>query len=223
MARSKDVSGPSMTPNQVVAFNLREARKLRAWTQEEATEALVPFLGIKWSKATYSQAERSFFDSKRIRHFSADELHAFSRAFRVPVLWFFLPPPSAPEEEVPPIINLEQAAADGESSAALLGRMFDEAALDQLHERLKELYRALPDDELLPHQKQLARLSTETYLTLLERELGDVSHWAEVVGELGKVLQILEVITPNQIVEQMLLDTSEKLRRWPDAMPEDRE
>jgi hypothetical protein len=32
----------TMTPNQVVAYNVAKARALRGWTQEQAAEALAP-------------------------------------------------------------------------------------------------------------------------------------------------------------------------------------
>lgn len=49
----------TLTPNRVVAYNLARARSLRGWTQEQAAERLEPFLGVRWSKATFSAAERS--------------------------------------------------------------------------------------------------------------------------------------------------------------------
>ena len=67
----------SFTPNQVVAQRIVIARELRGWTQEEAAERLEPFLGARWSGATFSIVERSV-DGKRIRQFSADELVALS-------------------------------------------------------------------------------------------------------------------------------------------------
>ena len=72
-----------ISPNQVVAFNLAEARTLRGWTQEKAAVELEPFVGARWSKATFSAAERSV-DGQRVRQFTADEIVAFSRCFRVP-------------------------------------------------------------------------------------------------------------------------------------------
>src|SRR3954471_24800448 len=81
-----------LTPNQVVAYNLTAARELRGWTQDQAGDALEPYLGVRWSKASVSQAERSVA-GKFIRQFEADEIVAFARAFQVPITWFFLPPP----------------------------------------------------------------------------------------------------------------------------------
>ncbi len=47
---------------------------------------------LAWSKATFSQAERSI-DPGKSRAFSADEIVAFADTFGLPVVWFFLPPP----------------------------------------------------------------------------------------------------------------------------------
>ncbi len=80
----------AFTPNQVVAQRIAFARQLRGWTQEEAADRLEPYLGARWSAATFSIVERSV-DGKRIRQFTADELVALSRAFDVPIGWWFTP------------------------------------------------------------------------------------------------------------------------------------
>ena len=77
--------------NQIVADRLRAARTLRGWAQAEAAERLEPYLGERWSVATYSAAERSTEHVDRIRQFSADDLVAFAAAFDLPVQFFFLP------------------------------------------------------------------------------------------------------------------------------------
>ncbi|HKN40378.1 MAG TPA: helix-turn-helix transcriptional regulator, partial [Acidimicrobiia bacterium] len=82
---------PALTPNQVVAYNLPRARLVRGWTQEQAAEALAPYLGTKWSVANFSAIERSV-DGGRVRQFTADELFALSRAFRLPIGFFLTPP-----------------------------------------------------------------------------------------------------------------------------------
>jgi transcriptional regulator with XRE-family HTH domain len=79
-----------LSPNQLVALNLARARRLRGWTQEQAAERLAPYLGVHWSKATYSAAERSATGERR-RLFDADDLLAFARAFELPIGWFLLP------------------------------------------------------------------------------------------------------------------------------------
>ncbi len=84
-----------LTPNQVVAYNLPRARLYRGWTQEQAAEALAPYLGTKWSVANFSAIERSV-DGGRIRQFTADELFALSRGFGLPIGFFLTPPGDDP-------------------------------------------------------------------------------------------------------------------------------
>ena len=45
------------TINQFVARNMALLRTSRGWTQSEAAERLAPYLGVRWSKASYSAAE----------------------------------------------------------------------------------------------------------------------------------------------------------------------
>lgn len=78
--------------NQVVAYNVRAARELRSWTQEELSERLEPYLGQRLSQAGVSAIERAW-DGDRRREFDAHELLIFSMVFSLPMLWFLLPPP----------------------------------------------------------------------------------------------------------------------------------
>jgi len=80
-----------MTANQLVAFNLRNAREGLGLTQEMAAQRLEPYIGKRWSVASFSDAERSA-DNGRTREFDANELLAFSQAFGKPIAWFFTPP-----------------------------------------------------------------------------------------------------------------------------------
>jgi transcriptional regulator with XRE-family HTH domain len=76
-----------LTPNQLVAAKLREARLQRGWTQEEAAARLEPYLGERWSVAVFSAAERSVA-GKRVRQFTADDIAAFAKAFDMSPAWF---------------------------------------------------------------------------------------------------------------------------------------
>src|SRR4051794_3911194 len=78
-----------LSANQVVAYNLRRARG--AETQEQAAQRLENYLGRRWSKASFSDAERSA-ENGRTRVFDANELLAFSRTFGKPISWFFTAP-----------------------------------------------------------------------------------------------------------------------------------
>ena len=92
MAR-KDLVQPDMNPNGIVAWNLRQARKLRRWTQAETVKRLSEF-GIQWSVPSLSDAERSWKPDARYREFTASDLVTFSLTFELPLSWWFLPPTS---------------------------------------------------------------------------------------------------------------------------------
>jgi transcriptional regulator with XRE-family HTH domain len=82
---------PQVDLNQVVAFNVRAARELRGWTQEELAERLERYLGQRLTQAGVSSIERAW-DSDRRREFDAHELLIFAMVFDLPIIWFLLPP-----------------------------------------------------------------------------------------------------------------------------------
>jgi hypothetical protein len=90
----------SLTANQLVAYNLMRIRRARGLSQEQARDLLEPCLGVRWSKAVYSAAERSY-DGNRVRQFTADDLLAMALAFEVPVVYFFLPPQPEDRKNAP--------------------------------------------------------------------------------------------------------------------------
>ena len=126
-ATSDDAPSPGfvgLTPNQVVAFNLARAREWKGWTQDEAAEALEPYLGKRWSKASVSQAERSIA-GRFIRQFDADEIVAFARAFELPIGWFFMPPPPWSAEPGQPVkLSTPDAERYGTALAELVDLVF---------------------------------------------------------------------------------------------------
>ncbi|MDQ6783440.1 MAG: helix-turn-helix transcriptional regulator [Actinomycetota bacterium] len=91
MPRRRKQTPQLLTVNQIIAFNVAKARLMRGWTQEEAARAIAPYLGTLLSPASFSAIERSV-DAGRVREFDGDELLAFARGFRVPLVWFFTPP-----------------------------------------------------------------------------------------------------------------------------------
>ncbi len=78
--------------NQVVAYNVRAARELRGWTQDELAVRLEPYLGQRMTQAGVSSIERAW-DGDRRREFDAHELLVFAMVFELPIIWFLLPPP----------------------------------------------------------------------------------------------------------------------------------
>ena len=83
---------PEVDLNQVVAYNVRAARELRGWTQEELADRLEPYLGQRLTQASVSAIERAW-DGDRRREFDAHELLFFAMVFDLPIMWFLLPPP----------------------------------------------------------------------------------------------------------------------------------
>lgn len=122
-----------ITLDQVVAYNLRRARRLRGWTQAQAAEQLEPFLGERWSSAVFSAAERSY-EGNRIREFTASHVLAFSRGFDVPIAWFYEPP--APSTRI--TSRGSDQSISGEDLVKLLGSRTQEAQ-DALRRTLKGL------------------------------------------------------------------------------------
>jgi hypothetical protein len=106
------------TVSQVVAANLRRARETKGWSQEQAAAECAPYLGEEWSRALWSQAERSV-DGKRIRTFSIDEVVAFSKAFGIELIWWLLPEPDRVPDQV------GQLAADEYLDLVWLTRPYD--------------------------------------------------------------------------------------------------
>lgn len=93
--RSKPVPPPppdDVDLNQVVAYNVRAARDLRGWTQDEFAAQLEPYLGQRMTQAGVSSIERAW-DGERRREFDAHELLVFAMVFELPIIWFLLPPP----------------------------------------------------------------------------------------------------------------------------------
>jgi transcriptional regulator with XRE-family HTH domain len=98
--RSRKRRPEALTASGIVALNLKRARELRGLSQAEAGELLGDYLRKPWSAATVSAAERSW-ERGPARSFTANELDGFSRAFRLPLLWFLLPPEGTQAEGRP--------------------------------------------------------------------------------------------------------------------------
>lgn len=114
------------TADQVVAFNLRRARELRNWTQDEAAERLEPYLGERWSRVVFSAAERSV-SGGRVRQFSASQLVAIAATFELPIAFFLMPP-----------VEVEAIAPSG-AQKALTPEQLIELAITRQDDRVQEL------------------------------------------------------------------------------------
>jgi hypothetical protein len=176
-----------ITPNQIVAFNLTEARRLRGWTQEEAAAELEPYVGARWSKATFSSAERSI-DGRRVRQFTADEIVAFSRCFDVPIGYFFMPPRPS-QSETPVRFATAEDRDLGLSLAELLDAIFGTPGeREVMSARLNEYLGEIPMQDLTAAQDRLTWQAEDALNAVVMKQLGRFDEWeAALTGLISQV------------------------------------
>ncbi len=171
--------------NQLVAMNMRILRASRRWTQDEAAEQLKPYLGVQWSKASYSAAETSCGRGERIRQFSADDIVALAAAFDEPVLRFFTPGIPAGD---PPMIKTSESGSRMtlvEYLRILFGGEEGRANLEaQLARILKRLEDLLPDTDLA----ELLRLPQTPLLANLKKRKEELAAWDQTLAELSRLV-----------------------------------
>lgn len=180
-----------ITPNQLVGYNLFCARQERGWTQAQAAEALEPHLGVRWTVAQVSAAERSV-DGTRIRQFTADDIVAFAQAFGVPITYFFLPPrPTATWSKV------TQGTTDDQLNRTMavmidliLGDPNEGAA--RLASHLSEIMRDLDPALFSDAQKRIFALARLRLLGVVSHAIGSIGGWQESLRSLADELGTLE-------------------------------
>ena len=170
LSYSADMSrqDPPRTPNQIVAQNLHDARRAKGWTQEKAAAELEPYIGTRWSKTVWSNAERSA-DSGPPRQFTADDIVALARCFDVPVLYFFLPSDFSPA----PVATSDHP--DGMKPAEYLERVVGDTSL--LLRRVEAAIGYIPSDELTEAQRQLQEQAQHNEIVIMQRVFGDLRYW----------------------------------------------
>jgi|GEM_PF-1927267 len=206
MARKKpaEIEDPvKITPNQIIAFNLTVARQLRGWTQEEAAVKLEPFVGARWSKATFSSAERSI-DGRRIRQFTADEIVAFSRCFDVPIGFFFMPPRPS-ESETPTRFATAENDDYGLSLAELLDAIFGTPGeRDVMSERLNEYLGEISMQDLTKAQDRLTWQAEDALNAVVMKQLGRFDEWEGALVELTSQVRSWKNSAKAKAVRQAL-------------------
>ncbi len=207
-----------LTPNQVVAYNLTRARELKGWTQDQAAEALEPYLGVRWSKASVSQAERSVAGGF-VRNFTADEIVAFARAFDQPVTWFFMPPPPWAGPGMPTKLDVPDEPVFGEVVALLVDLVFgDELQQAQLALRLDAFLAELGTAGLTWAQGRITALAGQRVAALVRHSFTDLGQWQTSLRSLANQLEDLEVRAKRAVADEVGIADSEL--RLP-AGPED--
>jgi uncharacterized coiled-coil protein SlyX len=195
MARKKSVEPEpevplywGMTPNQIVAYNLNQARLWKGWTQEEAADALAPFVGSRWSKANFSAAERSM-DGQRIRNFDADEIVAFARTFDLPVTFFFMPPvPWA--DNLPVRLQTPDAGPLGVALTKMVDLVFGERHnMALLSERLQQFLERLGPERVADAQGRIQKLVLARMSKLVKESFGDLDRWQTQLRSMANQLE----------------------------------
>jgi len=192
-----------ITPNQIVAFNLTVARQLRGWTQEEAAAQLEPYVGARWSKATFSSAERSI-DGRRIRQFTADEIVAFSRCFDVPIGFFFMPPRPS-QSETPVRFATAENDDYGLSLAELLDAIFGTPGeCEVMSARLNEYLGEIPMRDLTKAQDRLTWQAEDALNAVVMKQLGRLDDWEGALVELTSQVRSWKNAAKAKAVRQAL-------------------
>jgi len=177
--------------NQVVAYNVREARELRGWTQDDFAAHLEPYLGQRLTQAGVSSIERAW-DGDRKREFDAHELLIFSLVFDLPIIWFLLPPPGDDR------LMRATTRPVNELYAHLLGMPHQ---LDDLYDKLRRLGQADPDHTDAALQRLTGATNTaqwgyrqqrEALLLALEDQHAD--DFDTAVEELGAIFDHLRQV-----------------------------
>lgn len=180
-----------LTPNQLVGYNLACARRERGWTQAQAAEALEPHLGVRWTVAQVSAAERSV-DGTRVRQFTADDIVAFAQAFEVPISYFFVPPrPHALWTKVKPDASRDQLNRTMAVMIDLICGDPNEGAVrlaKHLNDAMDGLDKALYSDA----QKQIFALARLRLLGIIGDAIGSLGGWQQALRSLAEELGELE-------------------------------
>jgi transcriptional regulator with XRE-family HTH domain len=205
MSRTRqDADDPyvQITPNQVVAYNLAEARALRGWTQEEAAARLEDYVGSRWSKATFSAAERSV-DGRRVRQFTADEIVAFSRCFGVPVGFFFMPPrPSQTTQQTVRLKASENPWA-GISVAELLDTVFGAPGDEEvMSTRLRQFLGEVGMGDLTEAQNRAAWRAEDALEAVVMKELARFDEWRKALTDLAGQLRSWQNLAKAKAVRE---------------------
>jgi len=198
-----------MTPNQIVAYNVAKARELRGWTQEQAAEALAPYLGAKLSGASFSSLERSAWSVDRIKQFSADDLLALSRGFDLPIGFFFTPPPPeldaalhAPDAPMPgldPIVMLNAILGTPENLDYWRDELLAYASSTAPPPQTKREKPPVTPVDLPDRLDPIAALRAKA---LLRNSFGDLESAKAVLERLAELAGALDETTPNEMSQR---------------------
>jgi hypothetical protein len=186
-----------------------KARALRGWTQEQAADALAPYLGAKLSGPSFSALERSAWKVDRIKQFSADDLLALSRGFDLPIGFFFTPPtpafdaglygPDAGTKGLDPIVLLDAILGTPDN----LNHWGDELlAYSASHAPMPRSKREKPSVSPADLADRLTPLVDLRAKALLRNALGDLDNASDLLERLAEALRLLDETAPSDTANQ---------------------
>ena len=147
-----------------------------------------PTSATKWSKASFSAAERSV-DGERVRNFSADEIVAFARGFGLPVGFFFLPPPrSAADAEIR--LAAPEKPAWGIPTSELIDVVFGPPGeIGYMGMRVEEFFRQESLELQTEAQRRLSQHTELVVEAIVKRDLNRFSTWRTMLTNLAQQLE----------------------------------
>ena len=163
---------------------------------------LAPYLGTRWSKASFSAAERSV-DGQRVRQFSADEIVAFARGFRLPVV--LLPPPSV--APVPIRLAAPEKPLWGIPIAELIDVVFGPPGeIGFMGMRVEEFFRQESLELQTEAQRRLTMHTEVVVDAIVKRDLDRFSTWRTMLTTLANQLEDWQRRARRAAIGQEVLD-----------------
>lgn len=121
-----------LTPNAVIAWNVRRLRRERGWNQAELAERLSERDDKPWTFSMISDAETTG-RADRNRQFTVNEVSVLARVFQVSVIALFVPDPAQ-------LVRIGQGVYTREDYVDLVLQFPPETMPDGFERRLQNQY-----------------------------------------------------------------------------------
>ena len=215
--KPRPVAKPALTVHQIVAYNFRRAREEAGWTQSQTSDQLEPFLGARLNQAGVSAIEKTF-DSERRRNIDVAEVVAFSRCFRRPIGWFFLPPPGTGADRVEPTTDARHELRAADLATLVVG---GPTGWESFLARITELLKTDTDEVWTAMQAAFAGIKQTTWEQQIDLRRRALQHETmarfagpgdDVITAMAALLTELVKLTPVGMMKLRATDPDEALR-----------